>query len=207
MKQYFAVKISQSILSYEVLINIDETTFSRDTKITHSWLPKGRDSELMNILYSNSTSLITSITSLGEVFAISTVGAVNSSMFIEFLSKLKLFVERKGSTYIENCLIILDNASTHRSQQSIQYLQSNGFNDAYIPVYTPEFSPIEKYFSRLKHIVMKRSKAKILNWQSDEAQNLIVDAIQIISKADTKKLWSVFAKEIRYSIENLRETI
>ena len=66
LKQYFAVKISQSILSYEVLINIDETTFSRDTKITHSWLPKGRDSELMNIWYSNSTSLITSITSLGK---------------------------------------------------------------------------------------------------------------------------------------------
>ena len=161
----------------------------------------------MNIWYNNSTSLITSITSLGEVFAISTVGAVNSSMFIEFLSKLKLFVERKGSTYIENCLIILDNASIHRSQQSIQYLQSNGFNVAYIHAYTPEFSPIEKYFSRLKHIVMKRSKAKILNWQSNEAQNLIGEAIQIISKADTKKLWSVFAKEIRYSIENLRETI
>ena len=35
-KQYFAVKISQSILSFEVLLNIDETTFSRDTKITHS---------------------------------------------------------------------------------------------------------------------------------------------------------------------------
>ena len=64
LKQYFAVKISQSILNYEVLINIDETTFSRDTKITHSWLLKERDSELMNIWYSNSTSSITSITSL-----------------------------------------------------------------------------------------------------------------------------------------------
>ena len=82
----------------------------------------------------------------------------------------------------------MDNASTHRSQQSIQYLQSYGFNVAYILAYTPEFSPIEKYFSRLKYNAIKRSKAKILNWQSDEAQNLIGDTIQIISKADTKKL-------------------
>ena len=78
LKLYFTIKLIQNLNNYSMLINIDETYFSRYMKLTHSWLQKGADRELMNIWYTNSASMITSITSSGEVFAISTTGAVNS---------------------------------------------------------------------------------------------------------------------------------
>ena len=53
-----------------MLININETSFSWDMKITLFWLQKGSDHVIMNIWYTNSTGMITSITSSGEVFAI-----------------------------------------------------------------------------------------------------------------------------------------
>ena len=54
----------------------------------------------------------------------------------------------------------MDNASIHRSKQLTEYWQSNGFHVAYIPTSASELSPIDKYFSRLKHIVMKIFKTK-----------------------------------------------
>ena len=78
---------------------------------------------------------------------------------------------------------------------------------AYIPAYTPELSPIEKYFSRLKNIILRKSKLKTLNWQSEEAQKLIKKSILIISRGDVKRLWFKFTNEIRTSVESIHEAI
>ena len=43
LKLYFAIKLTQILSNYEVLIKIDETIFLRDNKITHSWLSKGNE--------------------------------------------------------------------------------------------------------------------------------------------------------------------
>ena len=78
---------------------------------------------------------------------------------------------------------------------------------AYIPAYTPELSPNERYFSRLKNIILIKSKLKILNWQSEEAQKLIKKSILIISRGDVKRLFFKFTNEIRISVESIHEAI
>ena len=42
-KSLFAVKIIKKLDKFSTLINIDETLFSRQTKITHSWLLKEKE--------------------------------------------------------------------------------------------------------------------------------------------------------------------
>ena len=49
MKRLFSIKISKTIENFDVLINIDQSMFSRSTKTSYSWLAKGEDSNLMNI--------------------------------------------------------------------------------------------------------------------------------------------------------------
>ena len=48
---------------YEVIINVDELSFSRHTKAIYSWSKKGKPIELNNIGFINSTSMITAISS------------------------------------------------------------------------------------------------------------------------------------------------
>ena len=43
MKGLFSIKLSKAINNYELLINIDETMFSRTTKTLHSWSLKGEE--------------------------------------------------------------------------------------------------------------------------------------------------------------------
>ena len=59
--------------SFDALINIDEASFSRLTKATRCWSTKGKEAIIENICFSNSTSLITAITTFGDVFAASNV--------------------------------------------------------------------------------------------------------------------------------------
>ena len=68
MKGLFSVNISKIIQKYDLLINIDKAMFSRSTKASCSWSIKGQETKLMNTSFTNSTSLITVITSLGDAF-------------------------------------------------------------------------------------------------------------------------------------------
>ena len=63
LKWLFVTKIVPFLSRSKLLINIDETSFSKLTKPDYSWLKKGHPWKLMNIIFKNSTSLITAITS------------------------------------------------------------------------------------------------------------------------------------------------
>ena len=207
LKIYFSIKVARHLSDFEMLINIDESSFSRSTKIDNSWLKRGTDCALMNIWYSTSTSLITSITSAGEVFAVSTTGAVNSQMFIDFLKRLERFIQITTKTELQKCLIIMDNASIHRSHNTIEHWKSRRLSIAFIPAYTPELSPIEKYFARHKNIVLRMSRGRNLSWQSKQAQDLINESIFKISRDEVKRIWKKFTHEIESAIKSIYEII
>ena len=96
MKSLFSIKTSKILNNYDALINIDETILSRSTKQTRSWSSKGEETNLMNISFSNSTSLITAITSFDDVFDANIWGSVRSERFVEYLDQLADFLERKN---------------------------------------------------------------------------------------------------------------
>ena len=121
LKCLFAILIIPHLSEFEMLINIDESSFSRTLKLTHSCLKKGKAWKLGNIWSSSSTSIITAFTSRGNVFAANTKGSVNSSMFLDFMAKLRIFIRGSCNIQEDRCLFILDNASTHRSAKVVEY--------------------------------------------------------------------------------------
>ena len=157
LKCLFAIRIISHLSEFEMLINIDESSFSRTTKLAHSWLKKGKAWKLGNIWSSSSTFLITAITSRGNVFAANTKGSINSSMFLEFMAKLRTFIRGSCNIQEDRCLFIFDNASTHRSAKVVEYWKQYSLSVAFIPPYMPELAPIEKYFSILKNSILRRT--------------------------------------------------
>ena len=127
MKWFSAVKIIPYISKFQMLISINESSFSRTTKLTNSWLMKGVSQELLNICFEGSTSLITSISSTGIVFAFKTSGAVDGLMFVEYLKRLKQVLKEDFEINIENCLIIIDNATIHRSKVTWSFKEKKNF--------------------------------------------------------------------------------
>ena len=161
----------------------------------------------MNIGYSNSTSLITAITSSGKVFAASTKGSVNSLIFLKFIRGLGNFVEHKWNVKKNKCLVILDNASTHRSKETVKCLREQDWIVAFIPPYMPEMAPVEKYFAWLKRMILRKTVNSKMNWQSEEAYSIFKEWIWKIDESEVTKFWLTFTQELRNGVNILAKII
>ena len=196
LKWYFAAKIIPLLSQFDMLINIDETSFSRWTKLEYSWSRKGETRELLNIGYTYSTSLIVSTTSSWKVLAANTKGPVNASMFIQYLLNLDKFVEEVWSTNMSKWLIILDSATTHKSKKTTEFWKKQNWTLAFILPYMPELAPIEKYFSKLKKLVLRRRTETKISWQSIKADCILWEWIMHIDEESVRKLLSTFTQEL-----------
>ena len=86
--------------AFDAMVNIDESIFSRLTMAARSWSQKGKETKLSNICFSNSISLITGITTFGNVFATSINGPVTSNSFVEYLKNFDNFLRNKTGTML-----------------------------------------------------------------------------------------------------------
>ena len=196
IKQWFSIKLWKVIRRFEMLINIDESSFSRLTKRDFSWIPKGKEQIIKSIWFRNSWSLVTAITTSGGVIAAKRNGTMSSDDFIDFLRELVRFIAEKERVEPNRCLFILDNASIHRSVKVREYMESKRLSTAFIPQYSPELAPIEHYFSKLKHEVTNQARGKGIDWRSRESDQFLKKWMLTIPSTMIKRIWTSFMKQI-----------
>lgn len=98
-------------------------------------------------------SIIGAIALTGIVAMLYTASAVNTTIFKEFLEQLLVPKLKRGQ------FVILDNVSFHKSQEIIDLIESTGAKVVFLPPYSPDLSPIEKMWSKIKEI-FKRKKPR-----------------------------------------------
>lgn len=85
-----------------------------------------------------------------EVVATKTLkGSMKKADFLEFIETDLLPQLKPGD------VVIMDNLNSHRCQEVRTYIESKGARVEYLPVYSPEFNPIEMMWSQIKSIVRK----------------------------------------------------
>lgn len=71
-------------------------------------------------------------------------GTCNTSVFNAWVEKVLLPELRPGQ------IVVLDNASFHKSLRTKELLESVGCNLLFLPPYSPDLNPIEKFWATLK---------------------------------------------------------
>lgn len=94
-------------------------------------------------------SLITAISSQKVLASVEIYGAVDGATFEAFVSQ-KL-VPKIGN----NACIVMDNAKIHQGEMVREILEKAGAKLLYLSPYSPEFSPIENFWSKIKSILRK----------------------------------------------------
>ena len=130
---HFVGKLGPSTL----IINVDESTFSRTSKINYSWSKKGRCVELKNTPFSGSVSMILAIFSNGCWMCLLTPQSINSNIFIYFVNKLKGWLEESNQFGYTNVTLILDNCPSHQSSKSKIKLSKLGYLVCFLPSIVP----------------------------------------------------------------------
>jgi transposase len=73
-----------------------------------------------------------------------TVGGVTSELFEAYVEQIL------GPTLREGQVVLIDNLSAHKSARLREVLAARGCRLWYLPSYSPDFSPIELAFAKIK---------------------------------------------------------
>jgi transposase len=71
-------------------------------------------------------------------------GTCNTDLFNTWLKKVLIPELKPGQ------VLILDNASFHKSEKSKKLIESAGYKFLFLPPYSPDLNPIEKCWANLK---------------------------------------------------------
>ena len=96
-------------------------------------------------------------------------GAMDTATFEWYI------VEQLGPTLRPGQVVVLDNLSAHKAANIRQALAARGCSLLFLPSYSPDFTPIEQAFSKLKAIL--RGLGARTREALEEAVRLAVDAI------------------------------
>jgi transposase len=100
-------------------------------------------------------------------------GAVTTAVMEAYVQQVLLPTLRGGD------IIILDNLSVHHASCVVEALTQHGCQVVFLPAYSPDFSPIENAFSKIKAI-LRRLRAQTV----DALLDAIVQALEAITSSD-----------------------
>ena len=83
------------------------------------------------------------------------------------------------------------------------FIEKLGVHVAFIPTYSQEQAPVEKYFALLQDIVRRDKTFVALNWKSKQGTKIIADSIRKINSPTIKRMWRKFFKESHICLDHL----
>ncbi len=117
---------------------------------TSSWTKKGQDRKLkIKGKRSKRINIIAAKTNKGIEASFLFEGACNLEIFEKYIEEALCPILRPGQ------IIVMDNVSFHKSQKISDLIEAQQCKLIYLPPYSPELNPIEKYWSVLKRYIKK----------------------------------------------------
>jgi transposase len=123
--------------------------------------------------YGENITMVGALTIEGLTAMMTVDGATDGEVFEAYVEKILVAVLRPGD------IVMLDNLGAHRSHRAKQLIESAGAQIKWLPPYSPDMSPIEECWSKLKQIL--RSKAARTRVA---LENAIKEAIDSITNLD-----------------------
>ena len=96
-------------------------------------------------------------------------GAMNTETFAWYIA------EELGPTLRPGQVVVMDNLSAHKADSIRQAIEARGCELLFLPAYSPDFTPIEQAFSKIKAIV--RGLGARTRDALQEAVRLAIEAI------------------------------
>jgi transposase len=97
--------------------------------------------------------LIASMSTAGMGEALVLTGATDAAAFVTYVEQVL------GPTLTPSQVVVLDKLSAHKDQRVQALIEARGCELWYLPAYSPDLSPIEEAFAKLKTL-LRRAAAR-----------------------------------------------
>lgn len=156
------------------LVIVDETGTQINMTPRYAYAPQGeRAVGKVPRNYGANLTLIASLSLEGMGEAMLLEGSADSAVFETYIEQILAPSLRPGQ------IVILDNLSIHLGPQVKEAIEARGCQLLFLPAYSPDFSPIEGAFSKLKAI-LRRVGART----REALQDAIIQALPSITPQD-----------------------
>lgn len=136
------------------LVVVDECGSNVALTPLYARAPKGqRATDSVPRNRGKNTTLIASLTLQGMGASMIIEGAANGAAFEAYVEHILAPSLQKGQ------IVVMDNLRVHKSARVRQLIEEKGCQLRFLPAYSPDFSPIEEAFSKLK-TGLRRCKAR-----------------------------------------------
>jgi len=165
--------VAQTLVAQQLVV-IDESSTHLDMTSAYARAPRGQrayDSVLRN--YGTNVTLIAALRLSGMDAPFVVEGSVNTPVFEAYVEHVLAPTLQPGD------VVIMDNLRPHHADTVRQAIQARGAHILFLPAYSPDLSPIEHAFSKLK-AALRRAKALTF----DALLEAISHALQTISPTD-----------------------
>ena len=126
-------------------IFIDESDFHLYPRKKFFWLRRRERKFFHRPAHSPALKVICGISIHGQVFLRTYSGTINSAKFKSILGKVKRLI----NAHFTNPIVVMDNATPHKSQETTKWLTKH-FQTLPLPPQSPDLNPIETVFAYVK---------------------------------------------------------
>ena len=120
---------------------------------------------------------------------------IDSTKFVWFIKILHNWIVSNDNFGYNEVMILLDNWSFHKSSTSASLLIELRYKITYLPVYSPDFAPIEMFLSILKKNLSE-------SWKKDNAKvSLKINKVRVYNsliKINEKIVKNLFGRLFSY---------
>ena len=138
--------------------------------------PKGKrayDSVPKN--YGENVTFMAALTTKGISAAMALNGPADEDAFVMFLEEVLVPTLKPGK------IVIMDNVGFHHTERVKEVIEAAKCKILYLPAYSPDFSPIENCFSKVKEFV-RRAKARTI----DALIDALHQAVELVTPKNAK---------------------
>jgi len=123
--------------------------------------------------YGKNISLVAAFGTAGMGASMTIEGAIDQAAFDAYIRHVLAPTLRPGQ------VILLDNLSVHKSLEVRRLIEACGCRVLFLPAYSPDLTPIEMAFSKVKALLRKAAALTV-----EALENAIAEALAAISPAD-----------------------
>ncbi len=156
------------------VVGVDESGTHLDMTRRYGRAPRGQRVYVKQRRnYGKNMTLLAGLTLDGMTDSLVVEGAVTTPVFEAFIEQVLLPSLQPGD------IVVLDNLAAHKSSYIEQLLLEHGCRLLFLPAYSPDFSPIEHAFSKIKQ------RLRTLRAQTvDTLIDAIADALSTVTPFD-----------------------
>lgn len=165
-----------STLEAKELVFVDETGVNTAMARLYARAPKGeRAPASAPVNKGKNVTVLGALSLEGIVEAMTIEGSTDGQVFATFIGDVLVPALRPGQT------VIMDNLSAHKVEGIQDAIEARGARLEYLPSYSPDLSPIEPCWSKLKAIL--RAKAARTR---DSLDHALTEALGMITAQDAR---------------------